>query len=269
MISYMKKWPPPKKLMRKYGVGDFLDLIEKGPHIEELQDIISSEAFEVILECCAYAECDAGSCDHPLCPNCLNRTRFALIQQGSHECFEHRLRACLVTVAKKEWEAPLEKLYEQKPDLLADQALTAIRVSSANHQGPVLAIGGVDISLNEMPSAVEPSTPAKRKLNHVWAPHVHVIIMGRDPEDLAGKMKPLVEGVQVPGAKHFRCDRSYCVGRSIAYATALKPERRELGVDDRGNVTRKSRPLALGPKAEALEWLATAKQRIFTHYRPE
>ena len=136
--------------------------------------------------------------------------------------------------------------------------------------GCLFAVAGLDLSLNEIAVGKSSMTAPERKLNHVWAPHVHIVLMGRDPEIVVTRLKHELQGIQVLGDKHMRSDRCYCVGRTIAYATKLNPERREVTSDARGNADRKLRPLASKPMNEALNWLASAKAntRIFTHYKP-
>jgi hypothetical protein len=270
MSENKTSWLFSNRRVSRCGVPDLVELDKNGPQLEDIESVVQPDAYVKIKRCCRLGYNEVFACNHPLCLNCIKRTRCKLIWDGSLHSRAQRHRASLITSVKMEWELPVGGLADSEPGEIVNEVIQAMENVDHLSKGEVFLIGGLDISLNES-STDAAMTAAERKLNHVWSPHSHMALIARDPDRISAALEEELKGIQSPGTKHFRGDKSYCVGRTIAYATALKPVRRELTFDIRGNRQRKIRPLASERMKEALQWLAKTKsdQRIFTYHKQE
>lgn len=255
------------KKMAAYGIPDFDKFCEGHPGLELLHDVLDQKTYAAIKRCTISEAPPAKRCKNVVCPHCLSALQVSLIKQACKTQHKHRLRASMITYCSAHFERSLGSLKTFSISKAASSLRRAVQKVIDETQGPVLVIAGLDISLNEPKENLTKKLNRKqRQQSHVWAPHWHIVVICRNPETFAADLKPLLAANWRPNEKPFHTRISYCTGRHVCYATKLKPVRREVTTDSRGNANRKERPLANAPMGEALLWLTKSKenQRIIT-----
>lgn len=260
------------KEMAAYGLPDFAALIARQPSLTMLRAALPGSDFTRISACTRSSSRQSKHCEHPLCPRCATNLRKKLIKGTTELAFNERLRAVMVTITDPDCRVRQGDLKKKTvSSILEEVPLVTTSVLKAQH-GPAMMVGGLDLALNEDPDNMRIKRSAKRRKQcHHWAPHVHIVLICRDPMKAAARLGSELSLGHVPNGKPFRIDQSHCLGRHIAYVTKLNLVRRAVTSDERGNVNRKSRPLARKHMKEALTWFsqAGASERIFTFYKPE
>jgi hypothetical protein len=241
-----------------HGVPDYHTLTD---HLASLTD-----GFEV--PACGQT-CDGDfriSKCHSLCRHCHEIERRRLIITGSELAYRKRWRGAMFTVTNSLWSANQGQLQRLKCSPIFDKVHDALAIARKSLDGRMAAIGGLEITLNQIGRHNDDAELEDSCHHHEWGAHFHIEVLCGNPEVVRTCLVALTEGHRKDWTKPLRMDRSFCVGRHISYATKFKIVRRALDTDNKGNKKPKERPLNRAARAEAIEWFLSLplSQRMFS-----
>lgn len=271
MNKYQKLILQQNRQMVQYGVPDLQDLLAKQPTEAEYRHSLSADLYARIERCCEGNAKKEWRCKNAICPRCSLIQRTNLVESACDLQFEERLRAAFFTYAPTALSVGQGTLNQYPLGDQVDDLLAAFSKAWKGCPNTIAVVGSPDISLNEDPANLdEDLTAAERKKRHSFQIHFHLVLLSVDPFKLAEELKAQLLDGREPNQGEFHVQKCHCTGRTILYATKIKPIRRAAERDRRGNADRKVRPLARKPMAEALNWLSSApiNKRVFTYYQP-